>query len=95
MLPPSLGQLKALRTLCLSGNQISEFPTRLGSLRNLDLLDLSRNKIQNVPLEVSELQTIEINLNQNQVLKSSSSIASSQYKFVEVLLHLLILLCSQ
>ncbi|XP_003962849.1 leucine-rich repeat-containing protein 57 [Takifugu rubripes] len=67
MLPPSLGQLKALRTLCLSGNHISEFPTGLGSLRNLDLLDLSRNKIQNVPLEVSELQTIEINLNQNQI----------------------------
>lgn len=73
MLPPSLGQLKALRTLSLSGNHISEFPSGLGSLRNLDLLDLSRNKIQNVPLEVSELQAIEINLNQNQVLESSAS----------------------
>lgn len=78
MLPSSVGQLKALRTLCLSGNQISEFPTGLGSLRNLDLLDLSRNKIQNVPLEVSELQTIEINLNQNQVLQSSSSSVSAK-----------------
>lgn len=77
MLPPSLGQLKALRTLSLSGNQISEFPTGLGSLRNLDLLDLSRNKIHNVPLEVSELQAIEINLNQNQVLESSSSSPAS------------------
>lgn len=66
-LPSTLGQLKALRTLNLSGNKISEFPLGLGSLRHLDLLDLSRNQIQNVPSEVSELQTIEINLNQNQI----------------------------
>lgn len=70
-LPPTLGQLKALRTLSLAGNQISEFPSGLGTLRQLDLLDLSRNKIQNVPAEVSELQAIEINLNQNQVCKST------------------------
>lgn len=104
MLPPSLGQLKALRTLSLSGNQISEFPSGLGSLRNLDLLDLSRNKIQNVPLEVSELQAIEINLNQNQVLESSSSSASIHpstsgtnhpEQLLEVLLYLLTLSCSQ
>ncbi|XP_034063311.1 leucine-rich repeat-containing protein 57 [Gymnodraco acuticeps] len=66
-LPSSLGQLKALRTLNLSGNQISEFPPGLGTLRHLDLLDLSRNQIRNVPAHVSELQTIEINLNQNQI----------------------------
>lgn len=66
-LPPSLGQLRALRTLNLSGNQFSEFPPGLGTLRHLDLLDLSRNKIRNVPSALSELQTIEINLNQNQV----------------------------
>lgn len=70
-LPPTVGQLKALRTLSLAGNQISEFPSGLGTLRHLDLLDLSRNKIQNVPAEVSELQVIEINLNQNQVCKST------------------------
>lgn len=72
-LPPTMGQLKALRTLNLSGNQISEFPSGLGTLRHLDLLDLSRNKIQNVPSGVSELQAIEINLNQNQVTPISQS----------------------
>lgn len=74
-LPPTLGQLKALRTLNLSGNQISEFPSGLGTLRQLDLLDLSRNKIQNVPAEVSELQTIEINLNQNQISVLSAEVS--------------------
>lgn len=70
-LPPTLGQLRALRTLNLSGNQISEFPPGLGTLRHLDLLDLSRNKIRSVPAAVSELQTIELNLNQNQVPPAS------------------------
>ncbi|XP_076605448.1 leucine-rich repeat-containing protein 57 [Chaetodon auriga] len=74
-LPPTLGQLKALRTLSLSGNQISEFPSGLGSLRHLDLLDLSRNQIQSVPAEVSELQTIEINLNQNQISFLSAEVS--------------------
>ncbi|XP_069008862.1 leucine-rich repeat-containing protein 57 [Embiotoca jacksoni] len=74
-LPPAVGQLKALRTLNLSGNQISEFPSGLGTLRHLDLLDLSRNQIRNVPAGVSELQTIEINLNQNQISVLSAEVS--------------------
>lgn len=74
-LPPTVGQLKALRTLSLSGNQITEFPSGLGTLRHLDLLDLSRNKIRNVPAAVSELQTIEINLNQNQISGLSEEVS--------------------
>lgn len=66
-LPATIGQLKALRTLSLAGNQFREFPPDLGSLRHLDLLDLSKNHIRAVPAEVSALQTIEINLNQNQI----------------------------
>ncbi|XP_037342596.2 leucine-rich repeat-containing protein 57 [Pungitius pungitius] len=74
-LPPTLGQLRALRTLNLSGNQISEFPPGLGTLRHLDLLDLSRNKIRSIPATVSELQTIELNLNQNQISVLSEDIS--------------------
>ncbi|XP_031160519.1 leucine-rich repeat-containing protein 57 isoform X1 [Sander lucioperca] len=74
-LPPTLGQLKALRTLNLSGNQILEFPSGLGTLRHLDLLDLSRNQIRSVPAAVSELQTIEINLNQNQISALSAEVS--------------------
>ncbi|KAM6973177.1 leucine-rich repeat-containing protein 57 [Aplochiton taeniatus] len=66
-LPATIGQLKALRTLSLSGNRFREFPSGLGTLRHLDVLDLSKNHIQAVPAEVSALQTIEINLNQNQI----------------------------
>ncbi|XP_034721807.1 leucine-rich repeat-containing protein 57, partial [Etheostoma cragini] len=74
-LPPTLGQLRALRTLNLSGNQILEFPPGLGTLRHLDLLDLSRNQIRSVPPTVSELQTIELNLNQNQISVLSSEVS--------------------
>ncbi|KAM8916667.1 leucine-rich repeat-containing protein 57 [Spinachia spinachia] len=74
-LPSTLGQLRALRTLNLSGNQISEFPPGLGTLRHLDLLDLSRNKIRSVPAAVSELQTIELNLNQNQISVLSEDVS--------------------
>ncbi|XP_029317004.1 leucine-rich repeat-containing protein 57 [Cottoperca gobio] len=74
-LPSTLGQLKALRTLNLSGNQFLEFPPGLGTLRHLDLLDLSRNQIRNVPAAVSELQTIEINLNQNQISVLSAEVS--------------------
>ncbi|XP_032355903.1 leucine-rich repeat-containing protein 57 [Etheostoma spectabile] len=74
-LPPALGQLRALRTLNLSGNQILEFPPGLGTLRHLDLLDLSRNQIRSVPPTVSELQTIELNLNQNQISVLSAEVS--------------------
>lgn len=74
-LPATIGQLKALRTLSLAGNQLREFPQGLGTLRHLDLLDLSKNHIRAVPAEVSALQTIEINLNQNQISVLSAEVA--------------------
>lgn len=75
-LPSSLDQLCALKTLCLSGNQLTAFPLQLCSLRHLDLVDLSRNKIQAVPDGIGQLQAVEVNLNQNQVeLKCSSFMA--------------------
>ncbi|XP_046874185.1 leucine-rich repeat-containing protein 57 [Hypomesus transpacificus] len=74
-LPATMGQLKALRTLSLAGNKFREFPPGLGTLRHLDLLDLSKNHIQSVPPEVSALQTIEINLNQNQISLLSGDVS--------------------
>ncbi|XP_053130001.1 leucine-rich repeat-containing protein 57 isoform X4 [Hemicordylus capensis] len=68
-LPAAFGQLAALKTLSLSGNKLRTLPAQLCGLRHLDVVDLSRNQIQSVPDTVGELQTIELNLNQNQVWK--------------------------
>ncbi|XP_075049492.1 leucine-rich repeat-containing protein 57 isoform X2 [Mixophyes fleayi] len=74
-LPADFGQLSALKTLNLSGNQLRAIPTQLCSLRHLDVVDLSKNKIQAVPDEVAGMQSIEINLNQNQISQISVQVS--------------------
>lgn len=70
-IPSSLCGLTYLRTVNLSGNQITSFPGDLSQLKQLDALNLSRNRITVLPESISTCQAIEINLNQNQVCKSS------------------------
>ncbi|XP_063804002.1 leucine-rich repeat-containing protein 57 [Pseudophryne corroboree] len=82
-LPADFGQLSALKTLNLSGNQLRAMPPQLCSLRHLDVVDLSKNKIQAVPDEVAGMQSIEINLNQNQI--SQISVQVSQCPRLKVL----------
>uniref|UniRef100_A0A8C4QYM5 Leucine rich repeat containing 57 n=1 Tax=Eptatretus burgeri TaxID=7764 RepID=A0A8C4QYM5_EPTBU len=74
-MPARLGSLKALRTICLPGNSLTTFPLGLASLPSLDMLDLSRNHIQVVPDGVADLQTVELNLNQNQISRLSPELA--------------------
>lgn len=74
-LPSSFGQLSALKTLSLSGNQLGALPPQLCSLRHLDVVDLSKNQIRSIPDTVGELQAIELNLNQNQISQISVRIS--------------------
>lgn len=74
-LPSTFGQLSALKTLSLSGNQLGALPPQLCSLRHLDVVDLSKNKIRSIPDIVGELQAIELNLNQNQISQISVKIS--------------------
>ena len=66
-LPRSISQLTHLRDLNLSNNRIAAFPVQLSALRNLDSLNLSHNKLTKLPDELRGLQTVELNLNNNQV----------------------------
>lgn len=50
---------------------MTEFPVPLCGLPQLDVVDLSGNHITVVPDGIEELQAVELNLNMNQVGKSS------------------------
>ena len=53
--------------ICFSKNHLRSFPKSVCGLPQLDVLDISNNEIKIIPPEVKSLQTVELNLNQNQV----------------------------
>ncbi len=62
-LPPSIGDLTALRRLDLSNNRFSSIPSVLQRLRNLEVLDLSGNPLASLPnwlFELTSLQSLEL-----------------------------------
>lgn len=67
--------LKNLKQIQLSNNQIVEFPAMFAGLKHLDMLDLSRNKITVVPAAAKDLQCTELNLNQNQISSLAEEVA--------------------
>ncbi|WP_395733765.1 COR domain-containing protein [Prosthecobacter sp.] len=54
-LPPEVGQLTALTTLVLSGNQLSSLPSEIGQLTALTTLDLQFNHLNALPPEIGQL----------------------------------------
>jgi Leucine-rich repeat (LRR) protein len=75
-LPTSLSKLANLRTLTLKENALTSFPLQVVGLKHLEVIDLSKNKISEISDGIEDLQSTELNLNQNQITKISSSIAS-------------------
>ena len=57
-LPEGLGQLKQLRMLNLSGNELVELPKDIAQLRELRVLDVSINMIGDFP-EIGQLQKLQ------------------------------------
>ncbi|XP_045606614.1 LOW QUALITY PROTEIN: leucine-rich repeat-containing protein 57-like [Procambarus clarkii] len=74
-LPASMSDLKHLKSVILSDNKITEFPLALCGLPQLDVVDLSGNHITVIPDGIDELQTVELNLNMNQISTISPSVA--------------------
>lgn len=59
-------QLKNLKVLRASNNQMTGVPAEIGQLENLEILDLSNNQITGLPLELGNLKRIKtINLSGN------------------------------
>ena len=69
-IPTSIGQLKNLKYLNLSGNRLTgEIPTSIGQLKNLKYLNLSFNRlVASIPKELKNLSNLEtLLLRQNQL----------------------------
>jgi internalin A len=71
-LPPEMwqmSQLGNLKTLDLSGNQLTAIPAELGLPANLQVLDLSRNQLTAIPAELGRLANLQIlDLDYNQIV---------------------------
>lgn len=54
-----IGQLKNLRILNASYNQMTGVPAEIGQLRNLEVLNLSYNQLTGLPNELGNLQNLK------------------------------------
>lgn len=57
-IPESIGKLRNLKSLYLSGNTIKILPESIGQLRNLRNLDLSNNLIETIPESIGHLKNL-------------------------------------
>ena len=59
-LPNSIGSLKNLQTLNVSGNNLKELPALVSQLEGLKTLDISKNsKLVKLPKELGQLRSLE------------------------------------
>ena len=58
--PTGIEEMKALQTLNLSSNQITEIPSSFGELKALQTLDLSKNQITEIPFLIGEIKVLQI-----------------------------------
>ncbi len=58
ILPPSIGDLSALKTLNIGSVALKEIPKEIGNLKELILLDLSFNLIESIPKEIGSLSKL-------------------------------------
>ncbi|GCE51081.1 leucine-rich repeat domain-containing protein [Thermosporothrix hazakensis] len=77
-LPVVIWNLRSLRILCLSDNQLTEFPPEIGKM-HLTELDLSANRLKELPAEIGKLQQLEVlDLAMNQLREVPAEIGELQ-----------------
>src|SRR5260221_12379132 len=59
ILPPEIGQLKALKRLQLRKNRLATLPREIGQLATLKELSLAYNQVTRLPLEIGQLTALE------------------------------------
>jgi len=57
-LPESIGELKALTKLHVSGHQLTKLPAAIGSLTALTKLNVSRNQLKELPAAIGSLTAL-------------------------------------
>jgi len=86
-LPPEIGQLRQLRYLGLSNNQLTQIPPEIGKLRQLQRLYLYNNQLTQIPPEVGQLQQLQcLFLHNNQLTQIPPEIGQLQ-QLRELYLH--------
>lgn len=74
-LPGEIRNLKSLRILDASFNQMTGVPAEIGQLENLEILDLSNNKLTGLPYEMANLKRLkQLNLSGNNYSKQDLEI---------------------
>ena len=58
-LPPEICNLNNLKSLFLSGNQLTTLPKEIGKLTNLEYLNLEFNELRTLPPEIGNLTKLE------------------------------------
>lgn len=77
-LPDQLSNLKFLKSLNVSGNQLQEFNAVLCEMSKLEFVNVSGNRIKRLPDDMSHFHAVELNVNGNQLPRLPSSIAKSE-----------------
>lgn len=74
-LPPEIGQLKALKELYLSHNNLTTLPPEIGQLINLEILDIGFNQLIKIPSEIGQLRNLrKLFINDNRLTNLPSEI---------------------
>ena len=83
-IPESIGQLKNIKSLCLTNSSIAKVPDFMGNLQSLEVLNLSHNRIETVSSSIGKLTNLkELNLGGNMIKTIPQSIGN--LKKLEVL----------
>jgi Leucine-rich repeat (LRR) protein len=54
----SVGELRQLQRLIISGNKINNLPGTIGNLQQLTILDIKTNEVSDLPPELGKLQAL-------------------------------------
>jgi len=74
-LPESIGNLKNLKNLKMTNNQLGEIPEKFGDLENLEELDLTGNSLKTLPESFGNLKNLmSLSLTGNRLKKLPNSI---------------------
>lgn len=86
-LPSQIGQLKKLRILDASGNQMTGVPAEIGQLTALQDLDLSENALTGLPMELGNLRNLRrLDLRGNDVSRQDLDQIRAKLTDTEILL---------
>ena len=77
-LPDELVNLKLLKNLTASENQLQEFNSVLCEMRRLEFVNMASNRIKRLPDDMSHFNAVELNLNGNQLPRLPASVAKAE-----------------